>query len=232
MRNAAVSETSFLGLVREFKTEVTVLIKQEIDLAKAEMSEKMAHFGKHSVLVAIGGFVAYAGLIVMLIGLGTLIAYAFEKLGLSTTMSHFIGWTIMGLLVAGTGAIFIMKGLKGFKQATLKPEKTIDTLRHIKGQEAMAAEHEPAVAHPMPEPKLSSDTIKSNIEVTQSVLEETSEELAHRMTPRYMGEVMKNHVKTHPMQTGLIGVGTGLVGYLWFRRKHHHHAHHNGHHAD
>jgi hypothetical protein len=230
MRNAAVSETSFLGLVREFKTEVTVLIKQEIDLAKAEMSEKLAYFGKHSVFVAVGGFVAYAGLIVLLIGLGTIIAYAFEKLGLSTTMSHFLGWTIMGLLVAGTGAIFIMKGLKGFKNATMKPEKTMDTLRHIKGQEEeMGLEHEPAAAHPVPEPKLSSDTIKSNIEVTQSVLEETSEELAHRMTPRYMGTVVKNHVKTHPMQTSLIGVGTGLVGYLWFRKKHHHDVVSNNH---
>lgn len=230
MRNAAVSETSFLGLVREFKTEVTVLVKQEIDLAKAEMSEKISYFGKHAVFVAIGGFVAYAGLIVMLIGLGAIVAFAFEALGLPAIMSQFLGWTIVGLLVAGIGGIFVMKGLKGFKQATLKPEKTIDTLKHMKGQEDMPAEHEPAGAHPVPEPKLSSDTIKSNIEVTQSVLEETSEELAHRMTPRYMGEVVRNHVKTHPMQTGIIGVGTGLVGYLWFRRKHHQHAHHNGHH--
>jgi hypothetical protein len=233
MRNGAVSETSFLGLLREFKTEVTVLIKQEIDLAKAEMSEKISHFGKHAMFMAIGGFVAYAGLIVLLIGLGAIVAYAFEALGLSTTMSHFLGWTIIGLLVAGTGGAFIMKALKGFKEQSFVPEKTIDTLRQAKGQdENMGPEHEPAVAHPVPEPKLSSDTIKSNIEVTQSVIEETSEEIAHRMSPHYMGEVVKNHVRTHPVQTSLIGVGTGLVGYLWFKRKHPHHNGNNHHDAD
>jgi hypothetical protein len=227
MRNAAVTETSFLGLLKEFKTEVTVLIKQEIDLAKAEMSEKVAFFGKQAVFLAIGGFVAYAGLIVLLIGLGALVAYAFVKLGLSTTLSQFLGWTIIGLIVAGTGGAFIMKALKGFKEQSLAPEKTIDTLRQAKGQdETMGPKHEPAVAHPVPEPKLSSDTIKSNIDVTQSVLEETSEEIAHRMSPHYMGEVVKNHVRTHPVQTSLIGVGTGLAGYLWFKRKHHHDNNH------
>ena len=35
------------------------MIKQEIDLAKAEMSEKVSYFGKHAVFLAIGGFVAY-----------------------------------------------------------------------------------------------------------------------------------------------------------------------------
>ncbi|HUR44485.1 MAG TPA: phage holin family protein [Candidatus Saccharimonadales bacterium] len=220
MRNTATSETSFLGLLKDFKTEIVVLIKQEIDLAKAEMSEKISYFGKNAVMLAIGGFVAYAGLIVLLIGLGAIIGYAFEKAGLSTTMAHFLGWTIMGLIVVGTGAMFIMKALKSFKKETLVPEKTIETLRHAKGEDVTAKE--PEAEHPEPEPKLSSDTIKSNIEVTHSVLEDTSEEIARRMSPRYMGHVVGNHVKTHPVQTGLIGVGTGLAGYLWFRHKHNH----------
>ena len=171
--------------------------------------------------------------VILLIGLGAIVAYAFEALGLSTTMSHFLGWTIIGLLVAGTGGAFIMKALKGFKEQSFVPEKTIDTLRQAKGQdETISPEHEPAAAHPVPEPKLSSDTIKSNIEVTQSVIEETSEEIAHRMSPHYMGEVVKNHVRTHPVQTSLIGVGTGLVGYLWFKRKHPHHNGNNHHDVD
>jgi len=224
MRNTACSETSFLGLLKDFKTEIVVLIKQEIDLAKAEVSEKISFFGKNAVSLAIGGFVAYAGLIVLLIGLGAVIGFAFEKLGLSTTMANFLGWTIIGLIVMGVGGAFIMKALKNFKTQSMVPEKTIETLKEIKGHDETKT-HEPEAPHPEPEPKLSSDTIKSNIEVTHSVLEETSEEIARRMSPRYMGHVVTNHVKTHPVQTGLIGVGTSLAGYLWFKRKHHNHNH-------
>src|SRR3954451_17588113 len=220
MRNAATSETSFLGLLKDFKTEILVLMKQEIDLAKAEVSEKVSFFGKNAVSLAIGGFVAYAGVIVLFIGLGALIGFALEKAGLSTGLANFLGWTIMGLIVAGVGAAFIMKALKNFKTQSLAPEKTIETLRELKGHDETV--HEPAAPHPEPEPKLSSDTIKSNIEVTHSVIEETSEEIARRMSPRYMGRVVKNHVKTHPMQTGLIGAGTTLAGYLWFKRKQNH----------
>src|SRR6478672_4623763 len=135
MRNTASSETSFLGLLKDFKTEIVVLIKQEIDLAKAEVSEKVSFFGKNAVKLAIGGFVAYAGLIVLLIGLGAVIGFAFEKLGLSTTLANFLGWTIMGLIVIGIGAAFIMKALKAFKTQTLVPEKTIETLRQVKGED-------------------------------------------------------------------------------------------------
>src|SRR5689334_6508799 len=108
MRNTATSETSFIGLLKDFKTEVIVLIKQEVDLAKAEISEKISFFGKNAVNLLIGGFVAYAGAIVLLIGLGALIGFAFQKAGLSAPLADFLGWAIIGLIVAGVGGLFIM----------------------------------------------------------------------------------------------------------------------------
>jgi hypothetical protein len=222
MRNGhTTSELSFVGLLREFKTEAQVLIKQEIDLAKAEMSEKISRFGGNITKLAIGGFVAYAGAIVLLIGLGAIVAYAFRALGLSTALADFLGWSIIGLIVIAIGGGMILKTLKAMKHENLKPEKTIETLRHVRGEPDPA--RAPEAEHPEPPLKLSSDTIKSNIEVTQSVIEDTTEEIAHRLTPRYMGHAFVKSVQNHPVRASIISVGTGLASFLWVKHKRNHH---------
>jgi len=75
MRNGS----SLLGLVKELKDGVKIFIREEIQLAKTEMAEKISCFGGNSAAVGIGGFVAYAGLIILLAGLGAVLAFAFER---------------------------------------------------------------------------------------------------------------------------------------------------------
>ena len=54
MRNGS----SLLGLVKELKHEVKIFIREEIQLAKTEIGEKISCFGGNSAAVAIGGFIA------------------------------------------------------------------------------------------------------------------------------------------------------------------------------
>src|SRR5690348_4324865 len=103
--------SSILDLVRDLREQFKTFVKEEIHLAKAELSEKISSLGKDAVNVAIGGFVAYAGLIVFLGALGMLIAFAIQRLGLDPFLSSFIGLGAIGFIVIAVGAIMLLAGL-------------------------------------------------------------------------------------------------------------------------
>src|SRR5947209_11824333 len=130
--NSTTSETSLFGLIGHFRDEVKTLIKQEVELAKAELSEKISRFGQHAMLVAIGGVAAFAGLIILLASLSSLLAFAFEKAGLARSLAFFIGAFVIGGGAALVGLGFVFKALKAFSQESLAPEKTLHTLKQLK----------------------------------------------------------------------------------------------------
>lgn len=100
------------------------------------MSEKMACYVKNGVSVAMGGFVAYAGAILLFLALGSLLGHWFTTLGMAPHLAFAAGWGDMGLLVATVGGIMIMKAIKTFSSSTLAPEKTIETIHELKGDHA------------------------------------------------------------------------------------------------
>src|SRR5437867_2089579 len=69
-------ETSLVGLLRHFREETLVLVKQELQLARVELSQKLRTFGRMGALMACGLLLANAGLIVFLVALGLLIGAA------------------------------------------------------------------------------------------------------------------------------------------------------------
>ena len=85
-------------MIGDQKDETKTFIKEEVQLAKTEISENISRMGRNAVGLVAGGFVAYAGLIVFLAGLGLLLGFAFEKLGLQPPLAAFIGFAIIGLL--------------------------------------------------------------------------------------------------------------------------------------
>jgi hypothetical protein len=112
MKNMPPPEKSLLDLVADLRDETKELIRQEIQLAKTEVAEKAAKFGRNAAWLAVGGFLAYAGLIVFLIGLGFLIGFALEALGMAQAVANFLGSAIIGLGTAGIGYFLLAKALK------------------------------------------------------------------------------------------------------------------------
>src|SRR6266576_1312194 len=131
MRNG----NSIIDLVKEIPRQVKTLIREEVQLAKTELSEKISKLGKNAAGLALGGLVGYAGLIVFLGALGLLLAFVFERLGLEPTLAAFVGLGIIGFVVMGTGVVLVLKGLKAFKAQSLAPKRTIETLQRLKGDE-------------------------------------------------------------------------------------------------
>ena len=107
-------------LVQDLSRQTSTLIRQEMRLAQAELSEKGRHAGKGAGMFGGAGLVA-------LYGVGALIAAA--VIGLGTVIEPWIAAAAVGaalLLIAGMVAL---AGKKELDEATPpKPEQTLDSV--------------------------------------------------------------------------------------------------------
>jgi putative superfamily III holin-X len=212
METTAPSQTSIMGLVRHLAEDTKKLLRQEIELAKAELSEKVAVFGRNAVSVAVGGFIAYAGLIVLLIGLGWLVAWALEKAGLQPVLAGFIGLAGVGVLVAAIGATFLFAGLKAFSKESLAPQRTIHTIQRLKKTEPQIE------AKPEPAPKRSSQEMEAKVLATEDRMTEAMGELGQRLTPREINARVKHRIEKKPYHTGFLAMAAGVLSGFFITR--------------
>jgi hypothetical protein len=120
---------SFGELLKDLRDESTMLIRQEVALAKTEMSEKAAKYGRNAGYLGAGGALAHAGLIVLLLGLSALLYAGLVELGLSHMTAGWLSPLIVGGIVALIGYILSQKAITAFKHESPVPEKTINSLK-------------------------------------------------------------------------------------------------------
>jgi hypothetical protein len=123
------NDHSLPSLLRELRDETTTLVRQEVALAKAEMSEKASKLGRNAAFMAIGGIVLYTGLIFVLLAFRDLLMSGLVNAGVTLGTATWLSSIIIGLIVAIIGAALLAKGKKAISQEGLAPEKTIETLR-------------------------------------------------------------------------------------------------------
>jgi len=218
MECSTAAQPSVLGLTRNLVGEIKTFTRQELALFKAEISEKISSLGKNAVSLAIGGFVAYAGLLVFLIGLGYLLTFAFEAAGLSQLMAAFVGMAVIGLLVMLVGAAFIAKAVSSFKKESLAPERSLKTLQELKGGHLPSASH-PAEHEKREEPKRSSAELQAEVERTEAEMGETLDELGYRLSPHHINERIKTRIAERPYRAGMIAMFAGLISGMMVRRR-------------
>ncbi len=110
-------------LFSELAQETSTLVRQEVQLAKTEFSEKASQVGKDVGFLAVGGAVAYAGFLVLLAAITALLAL---------WMPVWVSALIVGVVVAGVGYFLVRKGLNELQRVELKPNQTIQTLKEDK----------------------------------------------------------------------------------------------------
>jgi putative superfamily III holin-X len=214
--NDAKGGTSVFGLVKELGEEFKLFAKEEIQLAKTELSEKAAQFGRNTMALAIGGFIAYAGLILLLVGIGCVVAFGFQQLGLSTALAFAAGLGAVGLVIIAVGGGLVMKGAKAFSKQSLAPQRTMEALQKLKGSELAP---EPKV--PKPEETRTSSQIEESVLATENQMGQTLDELARRVTLRHARQVAQEEIELHPYRWGFVALGTGLASaFLLTRRLH------------
>lgn len=115
------TEPSLGELFKELAQDSSILIKQEIALAKMEMRENFSSLAKDMVKLAIGG-----GL--LLVGMLTLTAFLVVALG-DMFDNYWLGALIVGLAYALIGGMLLMRGKKGLQEDDLRPEQTLQSLQ-------------------------------------------------------------------------------------------------------
>lgn len=203
---------SILKLLRVLTGDVRGFVRQELQLAKTEISEKLSAMARDAAALAVGGFVAYAGLIVLLIGLGWLLAWAFENAGLSPVFAGFLGLAVMGLVVMMIGGALLLTALKAFSKQSLKPERTVHTWNELQGKPELAPQPEPA-------PSPSSAELQTRVEATQDRMTETVEQLRERLSARHLNAQVKRRIQSKPCASGALAMGAGLLSGFLLKHK-------------
>jgi uncharacterized membrane protein YqjE len=111
----------FGELLKQLATETTTLVKQEIELAKAEFAEKGRKAGPGFGMWGAAGVVG-------LLALGALTA--FFILALDGFMPNWLAALVVAAVYGAIAAVLYMTGKQRVEQATpVMPEQTIETLK-------------------------------------------------------------------------------------------------------
>ena len=117
-----VSQRSVGSLISEVTTDLSTLMRQELDLAKAEMKEEATKTGKAAGMM---GGAALAGYMVALF-----VSIA-AWWALSNGMDEAWAALIVAAVWAVVGAILFVSGRKKLREVRPKPERTVDTLKEV-----------------------------------------------------------------------------------------------------
>ena len=122
--NMQSQSRSLVGLFSDLFRETSTLVHEEAQLAKAEISEKVSHLGSGAAAMAAGGAVLFAGFIVLLFA-------AVNALAMFLPPEHaaWLAPLIIGLIVMIAGYVVLVKGRNELKAESLKPARTMDSLR-------------------------------------------------------------------------------------------------------
>ncbi len=113
-------EQSIGELFASLARDTSTLVRQEVELARVEMTQKATKAGREAALVVAGGLVAYIGAIVL--------AFALVEI-LALFMPPWLSALIVGLVIVGIGYFLVQRGLAALKRASLTPDQTIETLK-------------------------------------------------------------------------------------------------------
>lgn len=124
MAEVRISDNRSLGeLFSQLSRETSTLIRQEVQLAKAEVSQKASKVGRDVAFLAVGGVIVYAGFLALLAAL---------IIGLAEFMDGWLAALIVGVLVIAVGYLLVQRGINELRRVNPVPERTVATLREDK----------------------------------------------------------------------------------------------------
>ena len=126
---ADLRERPVAELLKQLANETTTLVRQELDLAKAEMREKAGKVGAGAGMWGTAGAAA-------LLALGALTAFLI--LALDGVMPSWLAALIVGIAYAAIAGFLYLRGKRRVEEAgSPVPEQTVETLK----EDAQWAKH-------------------------------------------------------------------------------------------
>jgi hypothetical protein len=115
-------ERSIGELFGALSQDVALLVRQEGQLAKTEMQQKLNQVTRDLVSLASGGVVALVGGLALT---AALILLLIDPVGLKPWLAALLVGAVMGLV----GWTMLQRGLKDLKRTDPTPRRTVDTIK-------------------------------------------------------------------------------------------------------
>ena len=107
-------------LFSDLASDMSNLVRQEVNLAKLEVTQKAKYLGRNVGYLIVGGAVAYAGLLAVIAAVIML---------LDNYMPAWGAALLVGVVVALIAWLMIGKAMSALQQADLTPRETVETLK-------------------------------------------------------------------------------------------------------
>ena len=118
---ASGDDRSLGELFAELARESSTLIRQEVELAKVELSRKVSRTAKDVGFLAIGGAVIYAGFLAVAAAIVIVLA--------SNGIPWWLAALLVGLALLGSGYWLLQRGLTELRRHDLTPRQTLESLK-------------------------------------------------------------------------------------------------------
>jgi len=118
----ALSDSSVGELISEVANDLSTLMRQELDLAKAEIKAEATKSGKAVGMLGSAGFAGYMVALFLSIALWWALANGMDE-----------GWAalIVAVLWAVVGTVLALVGRKRLRAVNPKPTRTVQTLKEV-----------------------------------------------------------------------------------------------------
>jgi hypothetical protein len=117
-----LSDRSVGELISEVTTDLTTLMRQELELAKAELKQEATSAGKAAGMLGGAGFAGYLVVLFLSVALWAALANGMDE-----------GWAalIVAALWAVVAAVLAVVGRARMRRINPKPERTVQTIQQV-----------------------------------------------------------------------------------------------------
>src|SRR5690606_10324935 len=115
-------------LIGSVANDVSTLFRKEVELAKAEVGEKVSATMGGIATLAVGGVLAIGALGVLLAAAVSFMAGLFIGSGMDAPNAHALSGLIVGVIVALAALVAINRGRAALAASNFKLERTADSL--------------------------------------------------------------------------------------------------------
>lgn len=126
---STVGQQRSLGeLLRDLSNDITTLFRKEVQLAKAEASEKANKVLSGTQMLMAGGVLAFGALGVLLAAAVAILAALFANMGMNELTASSLAALLVGGIVGTIAGSLIARGLKRMRARELMLDRTAHSL--------------------------------------------------------------------------------------------------------
>ena len=118
--NRALDNKPLGDLFSDLASQMSELVRKEVELAKVEVGQKAKFVGKNVAYLVVGGAIAYAALLTILAAIVML---------LDNVMPSWGAALLVGIVVAVVGWLLVSKARAALQTTDVTPQQTVETLK-------------------------------------------------------------------------------------------------------